>query len=65
MITVQLPDELLQELVNVTGNADAEAAVYAALSEYVQHQKQLRVLDFEGQFDADPTYNYKEQRRVP
>lgn len=64
MTTVQLPEELLQELLSVTGNANAEAAVYEALSEYVQYQKQLRVLDFEGQFDADPNYDYKRQRRV-
>lgn len=65
MTAVHLPDELLQELLSVTGNVNAEAAVREALSEYVQYQKQLRVLDFEGQFDADPNYNYKQQRRVP
>ncbi|GAA5534930.1 type II toxin-antitoxin system VapB family antitoxin [Deinococcus aluminii] len=65
MTNVQLPDELAKELLVMTGQADADAAVLQALSEYVQYRKQLRVLDFEGQFDADPTFDYKEQRRVP
>ncbi|WP_102128274.1 DUF2191 domain-containing protein [Deinococcus planocerae] len=65
MTNVQLPDELAKELVVMTGQPDADTAVMQALSEYVQYRKQLRVLDFEGQFDADPTFDYKEQRRVP
>lgn len=44
---------------------EPDTAVLEALTDYLRYRKQLRVLDFEGQFDADPTYDYKEQRRVP
>lgn len=65
MTNVQLPDDLAEELVVMTGKADVDAAVLQALGEYMQYRKQLRVLDFEGQFDADPSFDYKEQRRIP
>lgn len=41
----------------------ADSAVLDALNDYI-YQQQKRVLNFEGQFDADPTYDYKEQRRM-
>ena len=49
----------------LTGQSDADAAVLEAVSDYMQYKRQLKVLEFEGQFDADPTYDYKEQRRLP
>ncbi|TSA82531.1 type II toxin-antitoxin system VapB family antitoxin [Deinococcus detaillensis] len=63
MTTVQLPDELVRHLQTITGQEGADAAVLKALEDYI-YQRQLRVLDFEGQFDADPPYDYKEQRRM-
>lgn len=64
MTIVQLPDDILNELVDLTGQTSPDAAVFEAVSEYLQYQRQLRVLEFEGQFYADPDYDYKAQRRV-
>ena len=65
MTNVQLPDNVTQELLTLTGQSDTNAAVLEAVSDYMQYRRQLKVLDFEGTFDADPTYDYKAQRRVP
>ena len=65
MTNVQLPDDVAQELLVLTGQSDTDAAVLEAVSDYMQYKRQLKVLEFEGQFDADPTYDYKEQRRLP
>ena len=65
MTNVKLPDEMVKDVVDMVGQPDPDAAVFEALSEFMQYRRQLRVLDFEGQFDADPTYDYKAQRRVP
>ncbi len=67
MTHVQLPDELAQELVAFTRQPSVEAAVFKVANDFLkeQRQKQRRILEFAGTFDADPTYDYKEQRRVP
>lgn len=33
------------------------------MAEYIQQRKQLRILDAFGQFDFDPAYDYKGERR--
>lgn len=42
-----------------------KAAVTEALKEYVQHKKQIKILNLFGRMDYDPTYDYKKQRRRP
>jgi hypothetical protein len=65
MTTVHLPDELVRELMTATGQPTAEAAVLQVVTEYLQRQKQRRILEFASTFNADPTHDYKEQRRRP
>ena len=65
MTNVKLPDEMVKDVVDMVGQSDPDTAILEALSEFMQYRRQLRVLDFEGQFDADATYDYKVQRRVP
>ncbi len=65
MTNVRLPDNVAQELLVLTGQSDTDAAVLEAVSDYMQYRRQLKVLEFEGHFDADPTYDYKAQRRLP
>ncbi|QFP77754.1 hypothetical protein [Deinococcus sp. AJ005] len=65
MTNIKLPDEVVNDIVVVMDELEPDTAVLEALTDYLRYRKQLRVLDFEGQFDADPTYDYKEQRRVP
>jgi hypothetical protein len=39
-------------------------AVRATLREYIQHPKQLHILNLFGTIDYDPTYDYKAERRT-
>jgi hypothetical protein len=55
---------LLQEAVELDGEATAEALVEKALRSYIQHRKQLQVLDLFGTLDYDETYDYKQQRTI-
>jgi Bacterial antitoxin of type II TA system, VapB len=55
---------LLQEAVALDGEATAEALVEKALRLYIQHRKQLQVLDLFGTLDYDETYDYKQQRAI-
>ncbi len=55
---------LLQEAVALGGEATAEALFEKALRSYIQHRKQLQVLDLFGPLDYDETYDYKQQRAI-
>jgi Uma2 family endonuclease len=57
-----IDDELLEEALRLGGHRTKKATVNEALKEYIQHRKQLKILDLFGQIDYDPDYNYKEQR---
>ena len=67
MTNVQLPDELAKELMAFTGQQTPDAAVLKLANDFLreQRQRQRRILEYAGTFDADLTYDYKEQRRVP
>ncbi len=58
-----LDDRLIEEARRVGRHKSKKEAVSAALQEYVQRRKQLRILDSFGSFDFDPGYNYKAERR--
>jgi len=57
-----ISDALIKEAVKVGGHSTKKGAVTAALEEYIQHHKQLQLLDLFGTIDFDPKYNYKKQR---
>jgi len=57
-----ISDALIKEAVKVGGHATKKAAVTAALEEYIQHHKQLQLLELFGTIDFDAKYNYKKQR---
>lgn len=59
-----LDDQLIEEARDIGGHRTKKAAVTAALEEYVQRRRQLRLLDSFGSVDFDEGYDYKEQRRV-
>lgn len=59
-----LDDTLIEEARDMGGHATKKAAVTAALEEYVQRRRQLRLLESFGGIDFDQDYDYKEQRRV-
>jgi hypothetical protein len=55
-------DKLIEEAVSVGKHHTKKAAVTAALVEYIQHHKQMRVIDLFGTVSYDPKYQYKKQR---
>ena len=58
-----LDDNLIEEARRVGRHKTKKDAVTAALAEYVQRRKQLRILKAFGSFDFDPKYDYKAERR--
>ena len=58
-----LDDKLIDEARKIGKHRTKKEAVTAALHEYIQHRKQLRILDLMGTIDFDPAYDYKAARR--
>jgi hypothetical protein len=58
-----LDDRLIIQAQRVGKHKSKKEAVNAALAEYVQRRKQLRILDFFGTIDFDPAYDYKAERQ--
>jgi Arc/MetJ family transcription regulator len=58
-----LDDNLIEEARRAGRHKTKKDAVTAALAEYVQRRKQLRILKAFGSFDFDPKYDYKAERR--
>ena len=58
-----LDDKLIEEARRVGRHKTKKSAVTAALAEYVQRRKQLRILEAFGSFEFDPAYDYKAGRR--
>ena len=58
-----LDDDLIEEARRAGRHKTKKDAVTAALAEYVQRRKQLRILKAFGSFDFDPKYDYKAERR--
>jgi Arc/MetJ family transcription regulator len=56
-------DKLIEEARRVGGHKTKKDAVTAALVEYVQRRRRLRILGAFGTVDFDPKYDYKAERR--
>ena len=61
--TLAIDDRLLEEARKIGGLATKKATVTAALNEYIQRRRQMKILELFGQVDFDSTYNSKRQRR--
>ena len=59
---LQIDDQLIQEALKLSGHRTKRAVVEAALQEYVQHRKQLNLLELFGTIEYDDDYDYKKQR---
>jgi ribosomal protein S12 methylthiotransferase accessory factor YcaO len=57
-----IDDQLIEEAVSVGKHLTKKAAVTAALVEYIQHHKQMHIIDLFGTISYDPKYHYKKQR---
>jgi Arc/MetJ family transcription regulator len=60
---LKLDDRLIAEAVKAGGHKTKQAAVNAAIAEYVQRRGRLRVLELEGKIQFQPGWDYKELRR--
>lgn len=60
-----IDDRLLNEALRIGGHRTKKDTVTEALTEYIQHRKQARVVDLFGTVDFDTRYDYKRQRRRP
>ena len=61
-----IDDRLIEEARRSGRHKTKKAAVTAALEEYIQHRKRLRLISLFGTIDYDPNYNYKAGRhRAP
>lgn len=63
-LTVQIDDVLLQEAVRLSGQQTPQTLLLEALREYIQQRKRLAVLQEFGQYDFDPAYDYKKERKI-
>ena len=59
---LQLDDRLIREAVFLGKHPTKKAAVTQALTEYIRHLRQQRILNVFGTVDFDPEYDYKKQR---
>ena len=60
-----LDDRLIQTAQRIGRHKTKKETVTAALKEYIQYRRQLRILDLAGTIDYDPSYDYKAARRRP
>ncbi len=60
---LQINENLLQEALALSNYKSSNAVIEAALHEYIQHRKQLKVMELFGTIDYDCDYNYKQQRQ--
>ena len=59
---LQISDELIARAVRLGNHRTKKAAVTRALTEYIRHIEQERVLSLFGSLEYDRHYNYKKQR---
>ena len=59
---LQLDDRLIRKAVTLGGHRTKKAAVTHALTDYIQHLEQEKILDLFGKVVCDPGYDYKQQR---
>jgi len=60
---VALDDKLIETARRVGRHRTKKEAVTAALRQYIQYRKRLRILDWVGKVDFDDTYSHKAERR--
>ncbi len=59
---LQLDDRLIAEAATLGKHRTKKEAVTQALTDYVRHLRQERIVDLFGRIDFDPAYDHKRQR---
>lgn len=62
---LQIDDRLIEEAAVLGKHRTKKEAVTRALTDYINHLRQDRILDLFGKVDFDPKYDYKRQRARP
>jgi hypothetical protein len=55
-------EELLSKALEISGLKTKKDTVNLALKEFVNHRKQLEIINIFGTMDTDPGYDYKKGR---
>jgi Arc/MetJ family transcription regulator len=61
---LKIDDSLIDEALSLSGLSTKREAVTLALQEFVIRQRQKQFLELLGQFEFDPEFDYKAQRRA-
>jgi putative antitoxin of VapBC-like toxin-antitoxin system len=59
-----IDDRLIDEARRIGHHKTKKEAVTTALREYIDHRKQLEILELSGTIDYDPAYDYKKMRQL-
>ena len=59
---LQLDDRLIAEAAALGKHRTTKDAVTQALTEYIRHMRQEKILGLFGKVDFDAAYDYKQQR---
>jgi len=59
---LQLDDNLIRQAVALGSHRTKKAAVTQALTDYIRHLQQEKILALFGKVDFGPGYDYKRQR---
>jgi len=59
---LQIEDGLITKAVKLGGHRTKKSAVTQALTDYINHLEQDKILSLFGSVKYDPAYNYKKQR---
>jgi hypothetical protein len=63
-ITINLDDALIQDAMSLNPELTIEKAIESALAFYVKQQQRLKIVELFGAIDYEPSYDYKEQRKI-
>lgn len=61
---LEIDEKLLEEALSLCEHLTADRLIEAALREYIQRRKQLKVLELFGMIDYEEDYDYKQQRQT-
>jgi Arc/MetJ family transcription regulator len=59
---LQIDDQLITRAVELGRHRTKKAAVTQALTDYIRHLEQEKILSLFGSMDYDPEYDHKKQR---
>ncbi len=59
---LQIDDRLITKALKLGGHRTKKAAVTQALTDYIHHLEQEKILSMFGTVVYEPRYNYKKQR---